>query len=517
MAARPPSEPPLKEEGMNKKAATGTTIDSTSFSSSSSSSNPTQSSTTTTTPKFPFNSSPSPEPLPVVSESSVQLSAIRRADALLEQNDYEGAIQAYTNILTAYQGDNNKKKPEQEEEEEQVDQSGEPEKNDKERSESSEPTTSTTEEDNKDDAPLSAHDRAYSHVQRAKAYRGVEKYADAVKDLELSLLYVPKRCYCYNEKAEILYEKFHRYDAAIRVCQSSLSLDKRPWHNKRAYIMRALLAWQKQDHRLALYLLGLIGSEDPQVQEHKASILNEIGRVQEAIYAADAGIRRCEKKDSALTAKLYVERGHAFKIHGEIQNALNEYETAISFSDKELDIFIPYALALYEADDVQRALETLQDVLRANSSHFVANYNFALMLYRRAFDSASEGYSSNNSNETSNNQEEQFPTLNSVTLDDIKEYVDECLKKAPNDFDCLYLKAEILMDQNKVEEAMEIYRIILEVHPNHYDITLRLIDALLTFKRGEDALDKADELLKAYPDDQYLAERRYQISFQYPR
>jgi tetratricopeptide (TPR) repeat protein len=439
-----------------------------------------------------------------VSEASVQLSAIRRADALLERKDYEEAIQAYTNILTAYQGNSNK---EQEEEEEQVDQSEEPEKSDyKERTESEEKSTDPT---------LSAHDRAYVHVQRAKAYRAVDKYTDAIKDLELSLLYVPKRCHCYNEKAEILYEKLERYDAAIRVCQSSLSLDKRPWHNKRAYIMRALLAWQKQDHRLALYLLGLIGSEDPQVQEHKASILNEIGRVQEAIYAADAGIRKCGKKDTALTAKLYVERGHAFKIHGEIQNALNEYETAISFDDNQLDIFIPYALALYEANEVQRALETLQDVLRANPFHFVANYNFALMLYRRAYESVSSEEYPRENDETSGGQE--FPTLKSATLDDIMKYVTHCLQQAPNDFDSLYLKAEILMDQDKVEDAMGIYRSILEVHPNHYDITLRLIDALLALKRGEDALDAADELLKVYPDDQYLAERRYQISFQYPR
>ncbi len=181
------------------------------------------------------------------------------------------------------------------------------------------------------------------------------------------------------------------------------------------------------------------------------------------------------------------------------------FEELSKLAPSNLGIQIRMALILAEQKQFDRAKEMLDKVLQAKPGWDQARFQLGRILKEQGkLDEAEK--------EFLEIQKGQPTFINSRVMlalmflrkknyDKAIRYIDEAILPDTTDTDLLEIKASILEELYRLEEAMVIYRKILEIDPKDYRIRYALGNCLEKSGRRSEGLAEMEKILEEKPDD----------------
>jgi len=237
--------------------------------------------------------------------------------------------------------------------------------------------------------------------------------------------------------------------------------------------------------------------------------LNE-SKYQEAINYFDAALAAYNKSYDA-----YYYKGNALYKQGKYEEAILTYDKYLKLEPDNYDILAHQGLCYLELGNLAKAEEIANTVIKADNMNKIAYNLLGLVHFKREeyadsyrlFEKAA-AIDKNYYDACLNMVSALF---NTGSYTKCVNAADEFLKRFPNDRALLLIKATSLSKQSKTEQAIEVYKQILNIDPANDFVAMTYIaieyEKLQEFDKAQEYADRAKSVYPNYSLLVYLLEK----------
>ena len=182
-----------------------------------------------------------------------------------------------------------------------------------------------------------------------------------------------------------------------------------------------------------------------------------------------------ELSDLATGSRAFNQRGDYATLQGHYQAALGFYQQAVDAAPENSEYHVDLAAALIQLNDLNAAVEQLQEALRLDPGNGVANYNWAIILTRQGRDQ------------------------------DAVAYHEKALASNPDHKEARFNMASAFLRLHRFDEAAMHFERVVDIDPLNGAARFGQAVALMHLKRWAEAKSLLEDSFAARPDDAHIA------------